>query len=46
MQKWEYKILNKLQIGVDELNQPGSEGWELVQFDYDLERFFFKRPKQ
>ena len=46
MQKWEYKIVKELQISEAELNRLGSEGWELVQFDYDLGYYLFKRPKQ
>ena len=45
MQKWEYKMVKNIMMTEDELNRLGREGWELVTYNYDDNRYIFKRPK-
>ena len=53
-EKWEYRIISDRgrmhRVTMEELNDVGSEGWELVTLEKDTEQtgvlnFFFKRRK-
>ena len=50
--KWSYKIISDRgkmhRVSVDEMNELGNEGWELIQIMTDAERpeivhFYFKK---
>jgi len=45
---WEYTVLVFQKNQVQELNNMGKEGWELVQIedDHDGWTAYFKRPKE
>ena len=44
--KWEYKkvFISVFEDVEGDLNQLGEEGWELVSFAEEQNRFYFKRP--
>lgn len=49
--KWEYLVKdiedwNAASEEMKWLNELGEQGWELVQVDYELRSYFFKRLKQ
>lgn len=45
MKQFEYKIASAFYLSLDELNQIGSEGWELIILQYDC-YYIFKREKE
>ena len=32
MQKWEYKVVKRVDVSENELNEWGADGWELMNF--------------
>jgi hypothetical protein len=41
--QWEYKVIYRKTVDVDEFDELGEEEWELVAVD-ESHRFYFKRP--
>jgi hypothetical protein len=46
--KWEYKMIERSQVSVAELNDFGEDGWQLVQMIPAIKKFiiYLKREKQ
>lgn len=51
--QWEYKVSGKLDIKEEDLNQLGSQGWDLVAIDQRILNgsdytvvYIFKRPRR